>query len=170
MRNSNDDQQLSQLSSVDSMDGGGEITSVQSLDDECMYLGKAQEYDIDGMEAYCLPTNAEGPIQIYRNNDVEFMMEERLEDDEQPEDIYDEFDNDVKYNVVESTARGIDYDNVCRLCANTVASSGDMVDIFASNLRHSLEHINKLLPKKVKSENFVEESKQRAQNYFSITD
>lgn len=130
------------------MDGGGELTScsVQILDD-CMYLGKSQEYDIDGMEAYCLATNAEGPIQIYRNNDVEFMMEERLEEDEQPDDIYDEYEEDVKHSICDTLVK--DCENVCRLCAETVPSGSDMVNIFASELSQSLDQINKLLPKQV---------------------
>lgn len=153
MLNLNADQTLSQLSSIGSMDGGGELTTVdtiQILDDECMYLGKAQEYDIDGMEAYCLTTNAEGPIQIYRNNDVEFMMEERLEEDEQPDDIYDEYEEDVKHSICDT--KEIDCENVCRLCAETVPSGSNMVDLFnsTSNLNQQLDHINKLLPKQVR--------------------
>lgn len=148
MLNLSADQTLSQLSSIDSMDGGGELTSVQILDDDCMYLGKAQEYDIDGMEAYCLATNAEGPIQIYRNNDVEFMMEERLEEDEQPDDIYDEYEEDVKHSICDTIVKE-DCDSVCRLCAETVPSGSEMVNIFTSTLNNSLDHINKLLPKQV---------------------
>lgn len=144
----NADQTLShQLSSID---GRGELTSVQILDDDCMYLGKAQEYDIDGMEAYCLATNAEGPIQIYRNNDVEFMMEERLEEDEQPDDIYDEYEEDVKHSVCDTTVKVDECESVCRLCAETVPSGSDMVNIFTSSLNSSLDHINKLLPKQVR--------------------
>lgn len=144
------DQTLTQLSSsLDSMDGGGELTSVQILDDDCMYLGKSQEYDIDGMEAYCLATNAEGPIQIYRNNDVEFMMEERLEEDEQPDDIYDEYEEDVKHSICDTLVK--DCENVCRLCAETVPSGSDMVNIFTSVLSQSLDQINKLLPKQVRT-------------------
>ncbi|KAG4079977.1 hypothetical protein HA402_006289 [Bradysia odoriphaga] len=152
---SNVDQTLSQLSSIDSIDcvgngtGVAELTSVQILDDDSLYLGKAQEYDIDGMEAYCLTTNAEGPIQIYRNNDVEFMMEERLEDDEPADDIYDEFAEDVKYNCDTIVVKEVDYENVCRLCADTVPNGSDMIDLFAPNLRQSLDHINKLLPRQI---------------------
>lgn len=151
----NVDQTLSQLSSIDSIgcvgdsSGVAELTSVQILDDDSLYLGKAQEYDIDGMEAYCLTTNAEGPIQIYRNNDVEFMMEERLEDDEPADDIYDEYADDVKYNRCDTIVVKdvVDYGNVCRLCAESNCS--DMVDLFTPNLRQSLDHINKLLPTQV---------------------
>lgn len=150
---SNVDQTLTQLSSIDCVgvgSGVAELTSVQILDDDSLYLGKSQEYDIDGMEAYCLATNAEGPIQIYRNNDVEFMMEERLEDDEPVDDIYDEFAEDVKYNACDTVVvKDLDYENVCRLCADTVTNSSDMVDLFTPSLRQSLDHINKLLPKQV---------------------
>lgn len=150
----NDDQTLSH--SIDSIDGVGELANVdtiQILDDECMYLGKGQEYDIDGMEAYCLTTNAEGPIQIYRNNDVEFMMEERLEEDEQQDDIYDEFQEDVKNGICYTLTK--DYENMCRLCAETVASGSDMVNLFTSSLSHALEQINKLLPKQVRILNII---------------
>lgn len=148
--NLNADQTLSQLSSsIDSIDGGNDLTSVQILDDDCMYLGKAQEYDIDGMDAYCLATNAEGPIQIYRNNDVEFMMEERLEEDEPSDDIYDEYDGDVKHNICDMIEKDVHCENVCRLCAETVPGGSEMVDLFTPTLSHSLHHINKLLPKQV---------------------
>lgn len=149
MLNINPNQTLSELSSIDSMDGGGDTTSVntiQILEDDCMYLGKPQEYDIEGMEAYCLATNAEGPIQIYRNNDVEFMMEERLEDDEQADDIYDEYE-DVKHSICDT--KDIDCENVCRLCAEMVPNSSDMANLFTTTLSQSLDHINKLLPKQV---------------------
>ncbi|KAJ6637190.1 hypothetical protein Bhyg_09918 [Pseudolycoriella hygida] len=138
---------LSQLSST-----GGELESVDSiqiLDDDCMYLSKAQEYDIDGMEAYCLPTNAEGPIQIYRNNDVEFMMEERLEEDEQSDDIYDEFKEDVKDDICDAATKE-ECENICRLCAEMVPNGDDMVDLFmTSTMLSSLDFVNKLLPKQI---------------------
>ncbi len=164
MLTSSADQTLSQLSAIDTINGGAELDSVQILDDDCMYLGKAQEYDIDGMEAYCLATsNAqdEGPIQIYRSNDVDFMMEERLDDDEPVDDIYDEFDGDVKHSIICDTVDNvIDLENVCRLCADTVSSDGDMVDLFTTSLSHSLEQINKILPKQVrKYMQLCEESK-----------
>lgn len=141
----NTNQSLPELPST----GDSDLSNaIQMLDDDCMYLGKPQEYDIDGMEAFCLATNPEGPIQIYRNNDVEFMMEERLEGDVKPKDIHVDYGNDVKHKICDKIQK---YENVCRLCAETKPKDRELIDLFgpSETTAAALVNINKLLPKEV---------------------